>query len=147
MMKIFEALRQDHDKQRQLMQLAVKTSGDTEDRHSYFRELKDALESHAVAEERHFYAPLMKFDQMVGQSRHAIAEHHEIDELIATLEETEMSSAAWLVHMKSLQELVTHHLDEEEHEFFQQAGKVLSEQQKSALATSYCNEMSKQLTN
>lgn len=145
-MKIFEALRQDHDTQRELMKVLVETSGDTERRQKSFRLLKEALESHALAEERHFYAPLMEFDQTIGPARHAVAEHHEIDELIETLEDTEMDTSAWLTYMKNLQKLVTHHLDEEEHEFFQQAGKVLSEQQKSDLASSYRSEMTKQHT-
>lgn len=143
-MKIFEALRQDHDQQRELMSKLVETSGDSKERVEWFTTLIDQLESHALAEERHFYSPLMEFDQTIGPARHAIAEHHEIDELIGILQDTNTSSPAWLTYMKNLQHLVLHHLEEEEHEFFQQAGKVLSEQQKTGLATSYRNEMSKQ---
>ena len=110
-------------------------------RNKYFKELKLELAKHAIAEERHFYIPLMDSDQTIEPSRHAIAEHHEIDELVEKIEQTAMSSSAWLVHMKTLQTRVLHHLNEEEHEFFQQAGKVLSAQQKEQLATAYKNEM------
>lgn len=140
-MEIFEAIRKDHERQRLLMRILVETSGDSDSRRDFYQELKKELEHHAVSEERHFYKPLMDSDQTIDQSRHGIAEHHEIEELVEKLDETEMSSPVWLKTMKTLQERVEHHLDEEEHEFFQQAGKVLSAKQKDDLAKDYQEEM------
>ncbi len=143
-MEIFEALRKDHERQRLLMKILVETSGDSDSRNEFYEELKASLENHAIAEERHFYAPLMDSDKTIEKSRHSIAEHHEIDELIAKLDETEMSSPVWLKTMKKLQSLVEHHLAEEEKEVFQQAGKVLSKKQKGELAEEYQQEMDTQ---
>ena len=145
-MKIFEALRKDHEKQRLLLKILAETSGDTAARREYFQELKDQLESHAVAEERHFYSHMLENDETVELTRHGIAEHHEIDELIEKLDETEMSSPAWLHYLKSLLEKVEHHLADEEQEFFQVAGKVLNERQKEKLADGYREEMAQELT-
>ena len=145
-MKIFEALRKDHEKQRLLLKILAETSGDTAARREYFQELKDQLESHAVAEERHFYSHMLENDETVELTRHGIAEHHEIDELIEKLDETEMSSPAWLHYLKSLQEKVEHHLADEEQEFFQVAGKVLNERQKEKMADGYREEMAQELT-
>ena len=141
-MNIFEALRADHDKQRTLVDLLVKTEGDSEGREEIFSRLKTELEEHAAAEERHFYIPLIEHDLTQGKARHSVAEHQEIDELIAELEETDRSSPAWISTAKKLKEKVTHHLDEEEREVFQLAGKVLSDKEKSALAEEYCSDMS-----
>jgi len=141
-MDIFAALRSDHEKQRLLMKVLVETSGDSASRRDFFQDLKQQLTQHAIAEERHFYAPLMKFDSTIEITRHAIAEHHEIDEFIAQLEQTDMSSPVWLKIMKDLQHRVLHHLAEEEREFFQQAGKKLSAVQKTELAAQYQTEMS-----
>lgn len=141
-MNIFEALRQDHEKQRLLLKILVETHGDTAARREYFDELKDELERHATAEERHFYVPLMDDDNAVELSRHGIAEHHEIDELVEKLDGTEFSSPAWLRLLKQLKEQVEHHLDDEEQEFFQIAGRILNEKQKKALGEAYRNEMS-----
>lgn len=143
-MKIFEALREDHDKQRSLLNILAETSGDTEVRREYFQQLKDELESHAVAEERHFYSPLMQSDSAIELSRHGIAEHHEIDELVETLDNTDMSSPAWLTQLKTLKEKVEHHLADEEKEFFQVAGSVLSEADKNELARDYRKEIDKE---
>lgn len=144
-MNIFEALREDHDRQRELAKKLLETSGDTPERDQIFKALKEELQVHADAEERHFYKPLIDSDLTQDKARHSIAEHHEIDELIETLEATEYSSPAWLTYAKQLQEQVEHHLDEEEHEVFQMAGKVLSENQKQSLATSYRRYMKEHL--
>ncbi|MDP5033244.1 MAG: hemerythrin domain-containing protein [Paraglaciecola sp.] len=143
-MNIFEAIREDHDIQRELLDKLMDTSGSSETRKQYFAELKAALTHHEVAEERYFYAPLMEFDNTMEPCRHAVAEHHEIDELIEKVEEADMSSAAWMAHMKNLQHKVLHHLKEEEREFFQQAGKVLTGDQKQELADAYQQEMQAQ---
>ena len=140
-MNIFEAIREDHQKQRTLVDILIKTHGDSEGRDEIFKKLKHELKVHANAEERHFYIPLMKDDLTQEKARHSVAEHHDIDETIEKLEQTDYSSSAWLAHAKKLHELVHHHLDEEEHEVFQMAGKALTEAQKTSLAKSYREAM------
>ena len=139
-MNIFEALRQSHTVQRNLSALLLKTHGDTAERHTLFQALKGELAVHALAEDRHFYIPLMQHDAGIDLSRHAIAEHHQIDELVEALETTAASSPAWLPLARKLTEKMEHHLREEEQRFFQMAGKLLTDAQKSALARDYLNE-------
>ncbi len=136
-MMIFEALRQSHDIQRELSERLIQTSGDSAERKALFAQLKQELWVHSVAEERHFYIPLMHDDSGVDLSRHAIAEHHEMDEIVEALEETDPSSPGWLAQARKLSDKVHHHLQEEEHKFFQMAGKLLSDQQKTQLAGAY----------
>jgi len=138
-MTIFEALREDHDTQRKLADILTDTSGESEGRAQLFERLKNELAIHAEAEERFFYKPLIAHDRTQELSRHGIAEHHELDELVEELEKTDMSSPGWLVTAKKLQHKIHHHLEEEEHEFFQVAGKVFTEEQKSSLANDYKN--------
>lgn len=136
-MTIFEALRLSHDIQRELSEQLVQTSGDSEARATLFAQLKHELWVHSVAEERHFYIPLMGDDNGIDLSRHAIAEHHEMDEMVEALEDTDPSSPSWLAQARKLSDKVHHHLKEEEHKFFQMAGKLLSTQQKTQLAGAY----------
>lgn len=140
-MNIFEALRADHDIQRKLVDALIQTHGDTDERQKLMLELKTQLKQHAKFEERYFYNPLMFEDLTHEKARHSVAEHHDIDELIEQLEETDRSSPAWLVAAKKLHHLVHHHLDEEEHEVFQLAGKALTEGQKESLAEYYNDAM------
>ena len=136
-MTIFEALRQSHEIQRELSQQLVETSGASAERSELFARLKHELWVHSVAEERHFYIPLMGDDNGVDLSRHAIAEHHEMDEMVEALEDTDPSSSSWLPRARTLADKVHHHLEEEEHKFFQMAGKLLSDGQKDSLADEY----------
>lgn len=136
-MNIFEAIRKDHDIQRDLCKKLLETSGESKERQTLWNSLKKELEVHAAAEERHFYVPLLQNDMMQEHARHGVAEHHEMDELIEKLDSTEMSSSAWLTHAKALAEKVEHHLEDEERTFFQLAGKVLSKSQKSSLESKY----------
>ena len=141
-MTIFEAIRKDHDVQRNLLNKLVETSGDTKERTTIFKQVKAELKVHADAEERYFYKPLISDDMMQEHSRHGIAEHHEIDELIETLDNTDQDASSWLRTAKKLKEKVEHHLEDEEHTFFQLAGKALSENQKQDLAKEYQDHMS-----
>ena len=140
-MTLFEALREDHDTQRTLLGLLIKTHGDSDGREELFEKAKKALTSHAAAEERALYIPMMELDMTQEKARHSVAEHHEIDELVEELEDTDFSSPGWLAAAKKLQELVTHHLDEEEQEVFQLAGRALSDDAKARLADTYRDEM------
>ena len=144
MTTIYDALRDSHDVQRKLADELVQTQGASEQRAEIFKQLKHELAAHATAEERYFYIPLMMHDAGIDLSRHALAEHHELDELVETLEETEMSSPTWLVYAKKLADEVHHHLKEEEHKFFQMSGKILTEQQKTALAPQYLEDFEQQ---
>ena len=142
-MNIFEALRQSHDIQRDLARQLTQTSGDSPERRAVFEQLKNELFAHAVAEDRYFYIPLMMTDSGLNITRHALAEHHQMDELLEQLTETEMSNTGWLAIAKQLSDKVHHHLKEEEHGFFQQAGKILEDEQKQSLAKQYLAEYKK----
>ena len=144
-MNIFEALRESHDRQRGYAENLVRTSGDSQERVDAYKQLKAELQAHETAEERFFYIPLMAHDNGVDLSRHAISEHHAMDELMEELDETEMSSPSWLATAKKLSEKVHHHLKEEEQKFFQMAGKLLDEKQKELLASQYVKEYEEQL--
>lgn len=143
-MTIFEALREDHNKQRTLIDQLCKTEGNSEDREALYKQVKLALKSHAAAEERNLYIPMMKHDMTQEKARHSVAEHHEMDEMMEELDSTEMTSPHWLAVAKKLQDQLHHHLDEEEQEIFQIAGKVLSDSQKASLAKEYRTSMQQQ---
>lgn len=141
MTTIFEALRHDHDTQRELIERLVDTQGDSEERRNAFDQLRSELEAHAAAEERHFYVPLFESDLTQEKARHSVSEHKELDDFVEKLEEYDMSAPQWVQTAEELRHRLLHHLEEEEHEVFQLAGKVLSDAQKSDLATSYEDHM------
>jgi len=134
---IYEALRESHALQRAFFRRLLRAQAQAEVRRPLLAALKAELAAHAAAEERFLYAPILMDDLGLSPSRHAMAEHHEIDELMETLEALDPEGEAWLVQARKLSKEVHHHLKEEETRFFQVSGKVLSEAQKSTLATRY----------
>jgi len=136
-MNIFEALRVSHETQRALSARLLASEPGTPQRHKVFLELKRELLAHETAEERCFYVPLFDHDATVDAARHAISEHHQMDEMIEDLEGQEMNAPGWMAGAKKLCAKIEHHLGEEETKFFQEAGKVLTEAQKTSLAKDY----------
>lgn len=140
-MTIFESLRNDHETQRTLIGILTSTSGASDGRTEVWDRLKRELVAHAGAEERNFYVPLMERDLTQESARHSVAEHKELDDFIEQLDGYDMSGSQWIQTAKELEERLLHHLDEEEHEIFQVAGKALTDDQKASLAEEYEADM------
>ncbi len=121
---IFAALIEKHEIQRELCDKLEKTEGEAQ-RKAVYEDLKLELQAHAAAEERHLYVPVMQHDEGLELSRHAITEHHEMDEMIETLDDGRIGQEKWDKTCADLIHKVRHHLKEEENEFFKQAEKIL----------------------
>ena len=133
---IYESLRASHKVQRSLCRKLLRAKEDMQKR-AMLRDLRIELAAHAAAEERYLYAPILMDDMGLNSSRHALHEHHEIDECIEDFEGVKPSSARWDKLAHKLSEEVHHHLSEEEKKFFQVSGKILSDTQKQTLARRY----------
>ena len=51
-------------------------------------------------------------------TRHSVAEHHELEEALNDLAATDMSSSAWMAKFKQLDHDYRHHINEEEEDHF-----------------------------
>ena len=138
---IFDAIRESHDLQRDLCRKLTASRGDMAARQVLFLQLKVELMAHAAAEERHLYVPLLMEDGGLDASRHALHEHHEVDELLDDLSVRNKKQAGWIGTAKKLSFKVRHHLKEEESKFFQLAGRLLSATKKNQLASKYTREI------
>ena len=137
---IYEALRQSHEVQRSLCRRLLRATPESGKRESILKELRVELAAHAAAEERYLYAPILMDDMGLNSSRHALAEHHEIDECVEDLSKADYEGGSWHAKAKQLSHIVHHHLKEEESKFFQVSGKILSEAQKTKLAKQYLTD-------
>lgn len=138
---IFDAIRESHDLQRDLCRKLTASRGDLAARQLLFLQLKVELMAHAAAEERHLYVPLLMEDGGLDASRHALHEHHQIDELLEELSVRDKQQDGWIATAKALSFKVRHHLKEEESKFFQVAGRLLTDVQKQRLAGRYAREI------
>ena len=137
MATLFELLHQSHEIQRSLCRRLTATRRNLAQRELLFLQLKIELEAHAAAEERFVYVPILMSDAGLSVSRHALSEHHDIEELCDDLSVRDKGADGWLDTARRLSHKVRHHLKEEEKKFFKVAGRILPERQKELLARRY----------
>jgi len=125
---IFGRLVQDHDKHRALIAMIEETtSGDPEQRKMLFEEFVKEVQAHANAEDQALWSSVLREPSATDDARHAVAEHKELDKLMADLAARDYSSPGWLRRFAALKEEYLHHVGEEEQEQFVAAEKVLSD--------------------
>lgn len=139
-MNIYEALRESHDEQRRLCKALLDSAPEVNPRKQLFKTLRVELEAHAAAEERFLYCVMMMDDAGLSGSRHALAEHHVLEDLLEALTTNDPTEPGWLLKARTLSDKVLHHLEEEETKFFQLSGKILTDEQKTALAEQYLDD-------
>lgn len=142
---IYDALNESHERQRSLMRKLLRSSGGTRGRIELFTAARRELGAHEAAEERYLYVPILMDDAGLLSSRHALHEHHQIDELVEDLQSLDPAGDAWIETAKALSKKVHHHLREEERKFFQVSGKILSATQKTQLAGRYRKDHARML--
>ena len=124
---IFDRLIQDHDKHRKSIAAIEDTVGESDERKALYEQFRTDAKAHASAEEVTLYAVLMAEVEMREYARHAAADHHEIDEAIKEVDETDMGSSGWLAKFGKLKATFLDHLKEEEETIFPDARKDLGE--------------------
>lgn len=138
--KIYDALHESHELQRSLLRRLLRSKPGTRERLDLFTQVRIELAAHEAAEERFLYVPMLLDDMGLSSSRHALHEHHQIDELVEDCQKLDPADAAWLEKAKELSHRVHHHLREEEKKFFQVSGKILSAAQKIRSAKGYLKD-------
>ena len=134
---IYDALRESHEIQRAVFRKLLRSKPDSQERMDLFTQVRHELAAHEAAEERYLYVPMMMHDLGLAASRHALHEHHQVDELVEDLQTLDPAGEAWIEKARALSREVHHHLREEEKKFFQVSGKLLSDAQKLRLAGQY----------
>ena len=140
---LYAALRDSHAIQRTLLRRLLRSKPGTRARLDLFTALRIELAAHEAAEERFLYVPMLLDDAGLQSSRHALHEHHEIDERVEACQALDPAGDAWHAKAKELSHEVHHHLREEESKFFQVSGKVLSAAQKARSAKGYLRDIAR----
>lgn len=123
---IFERLKQDHDRHRVLLDRIEHTHGESDERVALFEQFTLEVKGHAAAEEQALYSTMMRKPPTTDETRHSVAEHHEIEEALNDIAATDMSSGAWLTKFRQLKHEYLHHIDEEEDEHFKDFAEYLT---------------------
>jgi hemerythrin-like domain-containing protein len=139
-MLIYDALKEDHDTLRRILQtLDETTSGAGTRRLELVEELREELIAHARAEEKIFYDTLKETDGTEDLALEGYGEHSTIESLLRELELTDPSHPRWETKLESLRRNVEHHLDEEETTTFECARRNLTPEEAAMMANAYLN--------
>ncbi len=123
---IFARLKQDHDRQRELLDRIERSPGASAERSELFELFTKDAKSHAAAEEQALYSTMLRKPQTTSETRHSVAEHHEIEVALNDVAATDSGSDEWLDKFRELKHDYLHHIAEEEDEHFKDFEQYLT---------------------
>jgi hemerythrin superfamily protein len=146
-MALLEALKKDHDEVKQLLDKIL----DEEDggkRKAMFDKMAAALLAHSHAEDKVFYSALKKEGEeeqefaLEGEEEHAL-----VEQLLTGLKRARrVESRSWQARCKVLKDLIEHHVEEEESEFFAAARKDFDKSELETMGERFSELKQKELT-
>jgi hypothetical protein len=124
---IFARLKRDHDIHRSLLGRLADAQYPGK-RKARFEEHTFEVKGHAAAEEQAVYSTMMRKPETTDETRHSVAEHHEIEEMLNDVAAADPATGGWLVKFRGLKDKYLHHIEEEEEEMFPRFAKELTEE-------------------
>jgi hemerythrin-like domain-containing protein len=134
--ELFDLLRRDHEELRDLFKKIAKSGNDEVDiRKELFTQLERGLLNHMEAEERFFYTALEQVEESRLRVLESYEEHQLAKTIIGSFTSLAVDDERWPAKIRLLSRLFRQHVDEEEHDLFKLAKKVLSRDQFHGIAT------------
>lgn len=128
MVDIYKALENDHQELKNLLSELVDLEENDSYREVVIENINTLLTSHSRAEESVLYNSMRAMaDSDVVM--HSYKEHMEAEAKLRKLQLKEVSGADWTTVATELRDALLHHIDEEEHDVFNEARKIFSKQE------------------
>lgn len=135
---IIDLLKQDHEKTRYLFDKLTKSGRkEVATLEKLFTQLEEELEIHMEGEERFFYPALEQHEEARDKALESYEEHQVAKTLLGTFKSLAVDDERWSAKLKVLNEVVEHHLQEEEKELFKMARKALDKNQMQEMAVQF----------
>jgi hemerythrin superfamily protein len=142
-MTILKALKTDHENAKALL-VNILDAKDGKERKRLFGQFADELTAHSRAEEKVLYARLKKTDEGKDEALEGAVEHQIVDRLIEDLKKNSSTqSDEWSARCGVLQELLEHHIEEEQDEMFKTARKLFDAKALEKMGEEFVAEKSK----
>jgi hemerythrin superfamily protein len=123
-MMILDALKADHDDAKTLLNTILEIE-EAAERNDLFKEFKKMITAHNRSEEKVLYRRLEATEEAGSEGLEGEVEHEAADRLVADLSHMRAKdSDRWTARCKVLQELLEHHIEEEEDAVFKTARKL-----------------------
>jgi len=137
-MTIFEVIKQDHEKARYLFDKIEKSGRkQTAPLQKLFSQIEEELAIHMEGEERFFYPSLEKDEEAREKVLEAYEEHQVVKTMLGTFNSLAVDDERWGAKLSVLNEIVEHHMQEEEREVFKMARKALGKDQIQQMAVQF----------
>lgn len=134
------ALREDHDRIKALA-TEMAEARTAAQRIARFEALKPLLTAHARVEERVVYDALVKLRgkaEAHDLGNEGFVEHSLVDVLLERLGKTSLAGTdAWKAHAIVLKEMLEHHIEEEEDEFFDELARHFDAEARASMAAAF----------
>lgn len=124
----FDILKQDHDTIRDLFE-QIEEDEESGNREELFAGIQSELQEHLELEEKIFYPEMEKSEELRDKALEAYEEHHVARMVLGELSGLDKKDDRWNAKLKVLQEVVLHHLQEEEKNVFKLARKSFESDQ------------------
>jgi hemerythrin superfamily protein len=119
---VYDLLKNDHN----MVKGLIKDTIDKRDTKN-FDEIKVQLEIHMMGEEKYLYPALREKDK--AKMDKSYQEHHVGKLVLHELKKTDKDNERWIPKMKVLNDILDHHIDEEENQIFPRARDLLDKDQ------------------
>ena len=125
-MDIFDIIKEDHEKVRDLIEKMIEESApEKRNRSRNMSTLKDLILPHIYAEENLFYPVIMEETDGKDLVLEALEEHRAAKGVLSDVEAAEKDDDQFRANLQVLDDLLEHHIDEEEGEIFDKAEEVI----------------------
>jgi hemerythrin superfamily protein len=134
-MNIYQLLKDDHDHMKDLFKQIKRKKAQNTDQ--IFNEIQKELTIHMEGEEKLFYPLLEKEEPTHEKALEAWEEHHVAKTVLQEMLKMSKDDEHWHAKLSVLEELVEHHIEEEEGELFRKAKKVVAKEQAEEIGMRY----------
>jgi iron-sulfur cluster repair protein YtfE (RIC family) len=145
-MEIYDLLKQEHKKVQKIFKQLKGKESESHPKKELLSELQQELMMHMEGEEKLLYPVLEKSKETHEKTLEGFEEHNVAKTVLKELLGMKnINDDKWAAKLSVLQELVDHHVKEEEEELFKKAKKVLDKSQATEIAKLYTEEKEKQM--
>jgi hemerythrin-like domain-containing protein len=142
-MTLLQTLQTDHRQVKELLETILSTD-DAKKRGDLFKQFRTELTAHSRAEEKVLYRGMEKSEEGKDDALEGAVEHEVVDRLMEDLSRSRsIGSDTWTARCTVLQELLEHHIDEEEGEFFKIARKIFDRETLAKMGMAFTAEKTK----
>ncbi|MEN6385353.1 MAG: hemerythrin domain-containing protein [Phycisphaerales bacterium] len=137
-MEIFDTLKKDH---KVVLDLLEKMESSSErakkTREQAYTKFKKEIMQHMYGEENTFYKFLLQHDDMKEMAFEALEEHRTVRLAMPDLDSKDVGDEQWKPILSVIAELLKHHINEEEGDIFEEAEKLIDEENDQRLVSEF----------